>query len=102
MPALRGPAYDSSVLRVRGTRGFGVLRRLRAGPSAGGRRGRRAAAAEDAGHRVHDVPREEPHDALAIALDAEESFALTGAQQVDEAREPELALVERRLDVAEE
>ncbi len=54
------------------------------------------------GDRLHDVAREDPHHALAVALDAEQAFALAGPHQIDQARKTELALVERRVDVAKE
>ena len=53
-------------------------------------------------HRLHHVALEEPHDALPIALHPEKAFALAGAQQIVEAGESVLALVERRIDAAQE
>ena len=43
---------------------------------------------------LHHVAAEDPHHALTIAFDAEQPLALARADQVDEAREPELPLVE--------
>ena len=56
----------------------------------------------DAEHRLHHVAGEQANDSLAIALDAEQSVALAGAQQIVEAAETELPFVERRIDAAHE
>src|SRR5262249_61447993 len=51
---------------------------------------------------LHDVALEEADDALPIALYPEQALTLAPAQQVVQAVEPELPLVERLIDVAQE
>ncbi len=55
-----------------------------------------------AGNRLHDIRGKETNHPLAIALDAEQPLPLTCTEQVLKAAEPELALVERRIDTAHE
>src|SRR5918994_1841806 len=70
------------VFRARGARGLAAIVRAR--------------------RRLHDVAGEQPDDALAIALDAEQALALTGAEQVLQRAEPVLAFVELRIDATHE
>ena len=53
-------------------------------------------------HGLHHVALEEAHDALSIALHPEQAFTLAGAQQIVQAGESVLALVERQIDAAQE
>src|SRR4030095_7538115 len=52
--------------------------------------------------RLHHVAGEQPHHALTIPLNSKQSVPLARAHQVNQAGEPELALVERSIDVAQE